>query len=274
MLSTKEYVSTHSENRLEVNRNHAADNDNSVCSTEPLHYVREIPLETARTFIENWHYSRKIPTGKNVFFGWYVGDSLYAVADYGIGVNPFLHEFLTKITQKPVTQSNLYELKRLCRMDPSNPRYPLTKFLSICHKNLRRDHGIRFIVSFSDPEHNRFRDQKDVPYSSGGIYKAANFEYLGKTNAEMHVIDEQGITHHRKYAYRYMQRQHAKGNAITLNEARQALGVVPIKTEPKDRWFIDLGEPRRPSSKRPGIIIEPEFAGYAGPSAAAGLLIT
>jgi hypothetical protein len=272
-LPTTEYVSTDSDERFATNKKYAAINDNPICRTELLHYVQEIPLTTARPFIENWHYSRKVPTGKNVFFGWYVGDSLYAVADYGIGVNPFLHEFLTKITQKPVTQSNLFELKRLCRMDPSDPRYPLTKFLSICHKNLRRDHAIRFIVSFSDPEYNRFRDQKDVPYCSGGIYKAANFEYLGQTNAEMHVIDKQGIRHHRKYAYRYMQRQHAKGNPITLDEARQALGVVPIKTAPKDRWFLDLGEPRRPSSKRPGIIIEPEFAGYAGTSAASGLLV-
>ena len=197
-MSTTEYVSTDNENCFEIDRKYAAVNDNLICRTEPLHYVQEIPLETARAFIENWHYSRKVPTGKNVFFGWYIAGVLYAVADYGIGVNPFLPKYLTKATAKAVTHSNLFELKRLCRMDPSDPRYPLTKFLSMCHKILRRDHRIRFIVSFSDPEHNRFRDQKDVPYSSGGIYKAANFEYLGKTNAEMHVIDEQGITHHRK----------------------------------------------------------------------------
>ena len=66
----------------------------------------------------------------------------------------------------------------LCRVEPANPRCPLTKFLSGCHKILRDRHGIHFIVSFSDPEHNEFRtklpdkDGKPLPYASGGIYKA------------------------------------------------------------------------------------------------------
>jgi hypothetical protein len=241
------YLSASNDNRIEGASRYRATNDNAVCSTEPLHYVKEIPLTIARPFIEKWHYSKKVPTGKNIFFGWYITDFagtaiLYAVADYGIGVNPNLAKYLTRLTGKNVSQSNLFELKRLCRTDPMNSDFPLTLFLSLCHKTLKRDYGIRFIVSFSDPEHNRFTSQKDVPYNSGGIYKAANFEYLGKTNAEMHVIDEQGVTHHRKYAYSYMKRQNERGNPIKLNEARKILGVTPIRTEPKDRWLLDLGK--------------------------------
>lgn len=151
-----------------------------------------------------------------------------------------------RITGKPVTKSNLFELKRLCRSDPQNPTCPLTKFLSRCHKRLKQRHGIRFIASFSDPEHNQFLLQKDdVPYTSGGIYKAANFQYLGKTNEEWHVVDEQGIRRHRKYPYRYMERQHARGNPITLDDARKQLGLTRVRTAAKDRWFLDLGELRR-----------------------------
>jgi hypothetical protein len=153
------------------------------------------------------------------------------------------------LTGKNVSQSNLFELKRLCRIEPINPGLSLTKFLSLCHKTLKRDYGIRFIVSFSDPEHNRFTSQKDVPYNSGGIYKAANFEYLGKTNAEMHVVDENGTKRHRKYPYRYMQRQKVRGNPIKLDEARRILGLTRIRTEPKDRWLLDLGEKRELSRK-------------------------
>jgi hypothetical protein len=207
----------------------------------PSDGVRQIPLAVAKPFIERWHYSRGIPTGKNVFFGWYLLGTLYAVADYGIGVNGNLARYLARVTEKPVTRSNLFELKRLCRIDPQNTACPLTKFLGRCHKFLKRKHGIRFIVSFSDPEHNQFLIQKDVPYNSGGLYKAANFEYLGKTNAEWHVMDEQGDRRHRKFAYRFMQRQCAKGNPITIAEARTLLGLTRVQTEPKDRWFLDLG---------------------------------
>jgi hypothetical protein len=219
--------------------------DSCSNSFEPRHRVEEISLTVARPFIERWHYSGKTPTGKNVFFGWYIGEELYAVADYGIGVNSVQAEFLSRITQKNVTQANLYELKRLCRTEPAITGYPLTQFLARCHKSLKRDHGIRFIVSFSDPEHNRFADQADVPYSSGGIYKAGNFEYLGKTNAEIHVVDATGIKRHRRYPCRYMERQRLKGVPITMEQAREKLGLRPIKTEPKDRWFLDLGEPKR-----------------------------
>jgi hypothetical protein len=118
----------------------------------------------------------------------------------------------------------------------------LTKFLSLCHKLLKQRYGIRYIVSFSDPKYNRFKHQGPVEYNSGGIYKAANFQYLGKTNAEMHVIDQFGNIHHRRYAYRYMQRKCNEGIFITLDEARNFLGVKPIRTERKDRWFLDLGK--------------------------------
>jgi hypothetical protein len=225
-------------------------NDNLYHLNGSLDYVCEIPLGVAKPFIEEWHYSGKVPTGKNVFFGWYTDGTLYAVADYGIGVNSNQAAYLSRITQKPVKQSNLFELKRLCRVDPQNPAYPLTKFLSRCHKHLKREHGIRFIVSFSDPEHNQFLLQKnDVPYASGGIYKAANFQYLGKTNPEWHVADQFGARRHRKYPYRYMERQRAKGAPITLDAARKALGLTRIRTAEKDRWFLDLGKPRRSAKK-------------------------
>jgi hypothetical protein len=244
-LFADKYESNYSDNSIEHIKN-----EDFVHPAKPLHLVHQIQLEIAQPFIERWHYSEKVPTGKNVFFGWYIEDILYAVADYGIGVNYNIYQYLMKITGKAVTPSNLYELKRLCRTDPQRPQYPLTQFLAVCHKMLKREHGIRFVASYSDPEYNQFLIQKGVPYDSGGLYKAANFEYLGKTNAEHHVIDENRRKHHRKYAYHYMRRQNAKGNPITLDEARKVLGVKTISTEPKDRWFLDLGE-QRLRSKRP-----------------------
>jgi len=87
--------------------------------------VRKIPHGEAAKFIERWHYSARCPTGKNIFFGWFIqggddlfGESLYAVADYGIGVNPHQASFLSVITGKDIENDILLELKRLCRIEP------------------------------------------------------------------------------------------------------------------------------------------------------------
>jgi hypothetical protein len=208
--------------------------------------VVEINYRMAQPFIERWHYSHKAPTGKNVYFGWFVDGLLYAAADYGIGVNQNQEKFLSELTGLPVTKGSLYELKRLCRIEPRNSAYPLTKFLAFCHRLLRKQHGIRFIVSFSDPAHNRFEKQRSgISYESGGIYRAANFLYLGKTNTEWHVTDKDGVVRHRLFAYRYMTRHNRSLTAgqpyIDLREARNRLKLRRVITPAKDRWFLDLG---------------------------------
>ena len=199
-------------------------------------WIAEIGHKEAKGFIEKWHYSRCCPTGKNMFFGWFVYlpnnkceplsrmPSLYAVADYGIGVNPYQAQSLQKLTGIEVVNSQLLELKRLCRIEPRVDQLPLTKFLSKCQRHLRSQ-GFRFIVSFSDPEHSH----------NGGIYRAANFSYLGKTNAETHAMDLDGNVRHRRYYFRY-----ARRNNVSVEKAREALGLTLIKTQPKDRWFIKL----------------------------------
>lgn len=191
--------------------------------------IERVGHKEAKAFIEKWHYSRKCPTGKNIFFGWYSdGDifhrELYALADYGIGVNPYQARSLSKLSGFNVRKETLLELKRLCRREPKMQGVQLTQFLAACHKMLKSD-GFLFIVSFSDPAHNH----------NGGIYKAANFTHLGKTNAETHAIDKDGTIRHRRYYFRYARRKD-----ISVAQAREELGLKLVKTLPKDRWFLPL----------------------------------
>lgn len=238
-------------------------------STKTSVDVRSILRATAAPFIKKWHYSGKVPTGQNIFFGCYVNGELFAVASYGKGaeMKDSGAKYLAEVTGLAVTTDNLVSLKRLCRVGSKNDKgaVPLTQFLAHCHRLLKRDHGIRFIVSFSDPEHNAF-DKKNgdgIQYDSGGIYKAANFKYLGKTSAVYHCIDQAGNIVHRRKAYRLKERvnedrygpkkdlpahhvidpiTHWPVGAMTIDDARKQLGLTPIRTTPKDRWFIDLGE--------------------------------
>jgi hypothetical protein len=201
--------------------------------------VYPITISTARPFIEQWHYSGRCPTGKNLFFGMYVtglsgtqanlfGETLYAVTDYGIGVNPYQAQSLSKIANRTIDTEHLLELKRLCRIEPRLEQYPLTQFLARCHKMLK-PLGYTDIVSFSDPTFGH----------SGGIYKAANFQYLGKTNAENHAEDSEGVSRHRRLYFRF-----ARRNGISNEEARKRLGLRLVKTQPKDRWLLQLQRSR------------------------------
>jgi len=141
---------------------------------QPLHFIVDhIDHTEAARFIEKWHYSKRTPTGMNIFLGGFVGTELYAVADYGKGVNPYQAPFLEKLLGVPMPDSGLLELKRLCRKEPKDDNAPLTQFLSICHRILRKM-GYCAVIAFSDPEQGH----------TGGIYKAANFVNLGTTNPE------------------------------------------------------------------------------------------
>jgi hypothetical protein len=199
--------------------------------------VARLDTDTARAFVELWHYSGVLPTGRNVCFGWFLDGQLYAVACYGHGINHGQPQYLAKVTGKDVTSGNLIELRRLCRVEPPRDDAPLTRFLAICHRILRRDHGIRFVVSFSDPAHGH----------NGGIYKASNFEHLGKTDGERHVIDGKGRLRSRR-----MVRHHAKRSGTTQAEARARLGLKVQRTVKRDRWFIDLGTSGRAGRSAPG----------------------
>jgi hypothetical protein len=186
--------------------------------------VLEINLYNAKTFIEKWHYSKLVPAGHNIFFGWFIDNDLYAIANYGIGVNTFQSSFLSKETGFNVTDENLVELKRLCRKEPKNDNFPLTKFLSICHKKLKKM-NYEYVVSFSDPEYKH----------NGGIYKASNFKHLGTTRPEIHFVGK-----NQEFVHRRLPRHYQLRTGLTFKESVKALNLIPRVTKPKDRWFIKI----------------------------------
>ena len=166
----------------------------------------------AKTFIETWHYSHRIPTGKNISFGLYTGDQLYAVIVYGIGVNPYQASFLGV--------KRVIEIKRMARSEPRLD-YPLSRFISLSARFVAKEFPYDCIVAFADPEQGH----------EGTVYKASGFTLHGMTDAAIHLVDAEGNIRHRRYAYR-----HARRHGIFIEESRKILGVTPIKTLPKYRW--------------------------------------
>jgi hypothetical protein len=217
----------------------------SFAKTEKLAMtVERIGHSDAKPFIEKWHYSRNCPTGKNYFFGCFVGGELYAVADYGTGANMDGGASLARMTGLPVTPKNYVTLKRLCRKgEKGKSAVPLTAFLARCHRILKRELLIRFVVSYADPSENGTTKPvpRTTPWQAGGIYAAANFKYLGKVPPERHFKDRRGKFVHRRVPYRLMKRTIARGSKMTMPEAQDEMGLKPWVMMPKERWFLDLG---------------------------------
>tara|TARA_R110000803_G_scaffold2852_1_gene9874 strand:+ start:218 stop:886 length:669 start_codon:yes stop_codon:yes gene_type:complete len=195
--------------------------DGGSIPTSSLHStpnIRRVGHDLMKQFVETWHYSKRIPTGKNIGYGLWIGWDLYAVIVYGIGVNPYQAKFLGC--------EKVMEIKRMCRSEPAMD-YPLSRFISITSKWLIKDYPFDMIVAFADPEHGH----------EGTVYKASGFEYHGETNAEWHLIDQNGDSRHRRFAFRY-----ARRNNISIAEARHQLGVKRVKTAPKHRWCRRVGK--------------------------------
>jgi hypothetical protein len=191
--------------------------DGGANPTFPLHfYIAPIQHKLAKAFVENWHYSHRIPTGKNICFGLFDNDELYAVIVYGIGVNPYQAKFLNV--------ESVIEIKRMCRSEPKKP-YELSRFIRLSLKMARKLMEFQAVVAFADPEQDH----------EGTVYKATGFTHEGYTNPEWHLVGEDGEKRHRRYAFRM-----ARRNGITVPEARDLLGMKRIKTEPKHRWVLRL----------------------------------
>jgi hypothetical protein len=187
--------------------------------TSPLHFhISSAQHKQTKLFVERWHYSHRIPTGKNICFGLWSEGSLYAVIVYGIGVNPYQAKFLGV--------ESVIEIKRMCRSEPKKP-YELSRFIRLTLKMARKLMKFDAVVAFADPEQGH----------EGTVYKATGFNHEGRTNPEWHLIGNDGEQRHRRFAYRM-----AKRNGITVAEARETLGMKRVKTEPKHRWVLRLAE--------------------------------
>lgn len=175
--------------------------------------IKPIEHKTAKAWVEKWHYSHVLPTGKNISYGLFFDGSLYAVIVYGIGVNPYQAQFLGV--------KSVLEIKRMCRSEPPRKEYPLSRFIALTAKMAAKLFPFDCLVAFADPEQGH----------EGTVYRAAGFALHGKTAAEWHVIDANGIKRHRRFAFR-----HARRNQCTIAESRATLGLTRQQTAPKYRW--------------------------------------
>jgi len=176
--------------------------------------IERLDYHSAKRFIERWHYSGRIPKGRNICYGLWLDGELYAVIVYGNGVNPYQAQYLGV--------ERYVELKRMCRTEPRK-NYQLSRFIRRSAKMAQEVEPHEAIVAFADPEHGH----------EGGVYRATGFSHEGRTQAEWHLVGPDGEKRHRRIAYRASRRMNC-----SIAEARERLGFTRVKTEPKHRWVL------------------------------------
>ncbi len=120
--------------------------------------------EAAKYAVENWHYSRILPTGKIVKIGVWENDRFIGCVLFSRGASPHLG------TALKLDQTEICELTRVAL---TKHEAPVSQILSLALKELKKSNpGLQVVISFADPKEGH----------KGGIYQATNWIYTGQSN--------------------------------------------------------------------------------------------
>lgn len=144
-------------------------------------------FKSANYACKNWHYSKSMPAGKSVKIGVWEDGKFVGCIIYSRGANN---------NQAKHFRLGVDELCELSRVALTRHKNPVSKMLSISLKMLKKIcPKIKLIFSYADETNQGHK---------GGIYKADNWEYLGKRIATSgHLILNGKLTHNRSISSKY-----------------------------------------------------------------------
>lgn len=184
-----------------------------------------------KDFIEKWHYSESINglisdyCFKLVYKNEIIGAIIYG--RFGMaGVWKRYGE----------NQNDVTELRRLCCIDDT-PKNTESYFIGKTLRWLIKNTDIKTVISYADPEFNH----------EGTIYKASNFELIGRTS-KGRVIIHKGRRYHDK-AIRTKYKGKLKPFAIKLKEALDKKEAYYKTTEGKFIYKYNLDIRREGESR-------------------------
>lgn len=143
--------------------------------------IKELRYSEAVEFVLKHHYSNRKPQ-ITFSFGYYVDNVLSMVCTFG---KPASNSLCEGVCGKDYKE-HVYELNRLCVNSEVELDIPLSKFVAMCLKELRKFNLI--IVSYADKGMNH----------NGYIYQATNWIYTGATKERTDKYTEGG-KHSRHY---------------------------------------------------------------------------
>jgi len=134
----------------------------------------------AKYAVEHWHYSRSMPSSKNVYFGiWenkrFVGALIFTLGSGGA------------TDGRRFGLRKAFECAELGRVALRDHAHTVSKMVAIAMRLLKaQSPGLRLLVSYADPYHGHH----------GGIYQAMNWVYIGRTSSDKGYLDGKGKMHH------------------------------------------------------------------------------
>lgn len=141
----------------------------------------------ARAFVVEHHYSHSFPAAR-LRYGLYDGVALVGVAVLSV---PVQKAVLTAVFPGCIPYMESLELGRFVLTDavPANAE---SWFLSRALAHAKREHGLRGVVSFSDPLPRQTLDgQVVMPGHWGVVYQASNARYTGRGTPRMlHLLPD------------------------------------------------------------------------------------
>jgi len=147
--------------------------------------------EAAKYAVENWHYSRILPTGKIVKIGVWENDKFIGCVLFSRGASPNLGTALN------LDQTQICELTRVAL---TKHEAPVSQILVLAIKELKESNpGLECVISFADPKEGH----------KGGIYQATNWIYTGQSNPVIEYFID-GRWRHTRGAYHDPRRPTAK----------------------------------------------------------------
>lgn len=179
-----------------------------------------IDHKAAKFAVQNWHYSRAMPSGKLVKIGVWEMDRFVGAVIFGRGASPHLGTSLGL---------GITELCELVRVALSAREAQVSRIVAIAIRKLRRySPGIRCLVSFADPSQGHH----------GGIYQAMGWTFTGQSN--------ETTLHFWKGRWRHT-RSIAGTSAPKGQRAIFESGAIPTKVVPgKYRYLLPLDDELRP----------------------------
>jgi len=137
--------------------------------------IRLVDINTAKYLVENFHYSKNLPSNVTINYGLFIDDECVAAACYG----PCVSRHVPK---------DWVELRRLVKSENSN--FILSQFLAKTLKIMRKN--VPAILSWADPNQAHH----------GGIYQATNWIFTEqKSGCNRTFIDELGNHIHPRTVY-------------------------------------------------------------------------
>lgn len=180
--------------------------------------------DAAKYAVENWHYSRILPTGKLVKFGVWEDKKFIGVVIFSRGASPWLGKALE------LDQTEICELTRIAMTKHATP---VSQIVAICLKKFKEGNPkMRAVVSFADPKEGH----------KGGIYQAGNWIYTGQSGQVTEYFVD-GRWRHKKGVWNRLVKEGKQGKNLPVIPGGEP---IPWRDMPgKFRYIYPLDKPMR-----------------------------